>query len=337
MMTDATLNDSFIRLLEAVCSLAQVREAEARGSARLEWTALNEAGFADALVPEAYGGAGLSLHDVHPLLVSAGEHLLPLPLGETMIARHLIVSAGLEAPGDDPIILWPEHAVGDSRALWSAFPPAAAGPAYALRQHDRQASLVRIDEADGGRDGFGYLTASATFSPPLIEFRLEPGVIFRRAAALSAIAIAGGISRLLQMTVEHANGRHQFGRPLSKFQAVQQQISVLAEHSVMATVASRIGLLNADEGWRVGTAKLVTADAAAAATAIAHAVHGAIGMSREHDLQLVTRRLKRLQLSFGSRGYWAQLIGRARLQAAGASTAGFVRAKSLLEGMLDAA
>jgi alkylation response protein AidB-like acyl-CoA dehydrogenase len=61
---------------------------------------------------------------------------------------------------------------------------------------------------------------------------------------------------------------------------------------------------------RVACAKARTSEAAVAAAAIAHAVHGAIGVTEEHDLQLYTRRLWAWRLDFGTEAYWAGVIGR---------------------------
>jgi acyl-CoA dehydrogenase len=60
--------------------------------------------------------------------------------------------------------------------------------------------------------------------------------------------------------------------------------------------------------------------------AIAHAVHGAIGISEEYDLQLLTRRLHGWRLADGSEGYWAGVLGELRAAAPAMATADFIRA-----------
>lgn len=90
----------------------------------------------------------------------------------------------------------------------------------------------------------------------------------------------------------------------------------------MANVAARIGLATqgaAPSLLDAGIAKTVADESATVACAIAHAAHGAIGVTREHDLPLYTRRLKRWQLTFGSPQSWSGVIGRARLEEAGSS------------------
>ena len=61
------------------------------------------------------------------------------------------------------------------------------------------------------------------------------------------------------------------------------------------------------------TAKSITSAAAARVANTAHAVHGAIGISEEHDLQLYTRRLHDWRLAWGSESYWNAVLGSARL------------------------
>src|SRR3546814_1133074 len=67
------------------------------------------------------------------------------------------------------------------------------------------------------------------------------------------------------------------------------------------------------------TAKIVASAAAPTIAATAHAVHGAIGISAEHDLHLFTRRLHGWRMEHGSEGYWEARLGRERLAAGGHS------------------
>ena len=139
-------------------------------------------------------------------------------------------------------------------------------------------------------------------------------------AALVAAQMAGAIERLLGLTIAHATARQQFGRPLSAFQAVQQQLAQLAEEVAAARLAAHIGLQGpAFTLPRSATAKIRCNEAAALATAIAHQLHGAIGATAEYDLQLFTRALWRWQLEAGTTAHWAQALGRHRLASAGGS------------------
>lgn len=132
-------------------------------------------------------------------------------------------------------------------------------------------------------------------------------------AAAAATEMAGLIAGILDMTVEFAATRKQFGRAIGSFQSIQHQIAVLAEHAD----AARIGAFNALQGslesldiQRVAAAKILSGEAAVAAIGISHAVHGAIGMSDEHLLGRYTRRLRRLRGAHGGEAFWADRLGR---------------------------
>jgi len=170
-------------------------------------------------------------------------------------------------------------------------------------------------------------------APPLLQFTLAGVDLLHWAAAITAANMAGAMQRVLAMSLTQVNERQQFGRTLSKFQVIQQQLSVFAERSVSAQVAARIGLIGTGlslDGGRVAIAKSVANESARVCAGIAHAVHGAIGISEAHDLQLYTRRLARWQLSFGSEAYWQKIIGQHRLQSEEPTAVDFVR--SLLAG-----
>lgn len=132
------------------------------------------------------------------------------------------------------------------------------------------------------------------------------------AAAVAAARMAGAVARLQDMTVEYAGARRQFGREISKFQAIQHQIAVLAEEVMAARMAAQAAFVGAPleiAPLRAAAAKFRAGQAAQAVSAIAHAVHGAIGVSQEHALHLYTRRLQQLRLAHGGEAYWARRLG----------------------------
>jgi acyl-CoA dehydrogenase len=137
------------------------------------------------------------------------------------------------------------------------------------------------------------------------------------------------MGRVLEMTLSYANDRRQFGRPLAKFQAIQHQLSGAAEQVALAGVAARMPFGRDTlvlDPVRTAIAKFVANQAAETVCTIAHSVHGAIGISEEHDLQLYSRRLRRWQLDFGSSAFWARRIGTARLADQSISAVDFLRA-----------
>lgn len=120
------------------------------------------------------------------------------------------------------------------------------------------------------------------------------------------------MTRCFEMSLQYGNDRTQFGRSIGKFQAVQHQLAVMAEHVAAARIATaaafRAGLAQ-PALLPAAIAKARASEAAALAANTAHAVHGAIGVTEEYDLQLYTRRLHGW-LAHGSEAYWRKWSAR---------------------------
>ncbi len=316
----------FRRLLEQLCSSASIRRMQVGVDDGSTWHTLCDSGFLEAMVPETDGGAGLTPSAIAPLLIACGEYLVPHALGETLVARAIASMSGKRLPLS-PVLLWPQDEAGRLRSL---LVPAAGAATHALVQ---RGSRVRLQPLAAARsiDRYGIATAALDLhAPALLEFELPEGQLLQWAATGTAASMAGAMSRVLTMTLEHVNNRQQFDRPLAKFQAIQQQVSVMAERVAAATVAARIALardLPGPNAVDAAIGKTIADEAATIVAAIAHAAHGAIGITAEHDLSLYVRRLKRWQLSFGSGGYWAKIIGAARLEHTHGTTVEFLRAQ----------
>jgi acyl-CoA dehydrogenase len=141
--------------------------------------------------------------------------------------------------------------------------------------------------------------------------------LFRRGALTRAVQMAGALERVLDLAVRYANERVQFGRPIGKFQAIQQNLAVAAGHVAAAGAAADAAVetlgptgRNASDFFPIAAAKTRVGEAAGAAAAIAHQVHGAIGFTYEHQLHHATRRLWSWRDEFGAEAYWSGEIGR---------------------------
>jgi alkylation response protein AidB-like acyl-CoA dehydrogenase len=156
----------------------------------------------------------------------------------------------------------------------------------------------------------------------------ESGETRALGAVLAAAEIAGLAETMLKMSLTYANDRVQFGKPIGKLQAIQQQLAVMGEQVLMTRMAAQIGCSQGLRPTRAiaAVAKQVASAAVPQIAAIAHAVHGAIGITAEYDLHLYSRRIHALRLADGSESYWAGLLGAKRLEAAGKSSVDFIRA-----------
>jgi acyl-CoA dehydrogenase len=125
--------------------------------------------------------------------------------------------------------------------------------------------------------------------------------------------MAGAMRAALARSVTYANDRKQFGKAIGRFQAIQHQLSVLACEAHASHMAAEMGCASdgvAPHPLLAAIAKARCSEAAATVAAIAHAVHGAIGITEEYDLQLHTRRLHAWRVAYGSESYWNHEVGR---------------------------
>ena len=132
-------------------------------------------------------------------------------------------------------------------------------------------------------------------------------------AAMRTQQIAGALTRLVEMTTQYAQERVQFGRPIGKFQAVQQNLAVLAGQAAAAVAAADIAAEAVVDGVKIlpiAAGKARAGEAAGIAAGIAHQVHGAIGFTFEHKLHFLTRRLWSWRDEFGKDAAWSHLLGR---------------------------
>lgn len=304
------LLEPFSRMLEGCAAPAAVRAVEAGGSAGAMWNEIEASGFLDALVPEAHGGAGLSLREAGCIWQALGRHAVPLPVAETMIARALLAEAGCDVPSG--AVALATGGAGDEVTV-------AAGRTAAYVLVDLGDRLVLVEAAGMAATGVrgdvtGRMKVSLSSAAPAIR---RPAHGVRPLSALvRAAQMAGAAARLLDMTVAYANERQQFGKPIGRQQALQQQLAVMAEDAVAMRLAVELaceGEVAALSLAQAATAKSIASTAAPRIANTAHAVHGAIGISEEYDLQILTRALHTWRLSDGSEGYWNRVLGDLRI------------------------
>jgi acyl-CoA dehydrogenase len=137
--------------------------------------------------------------------------------------------------------------------------------------------------------------------------------ITARGALARAVQLAGAADAVLAMSLRHAAEREQFGRPINRFQAVQQQLAALAaEATTMRTAAMAAVLAVQADGdgaeLAVAAAKATTSASAHTVARIGHQIHGAIGYSREHRLGSATMRLWSWRDEFGAESEWQDTL-----------------------------
>ncbi|HZT50686.1 MAG TPA: acyl-CoA dehydrogenase family protein, partial [Stellaceae bacterium] len=287
------------------------------------------AGLPLATVAEAKGGAGADLGDAMAILREAGRAAVPVPLAETMLAAWMLAESGLEVPRGPLAIAAAPLSLTRAGSGWRV-----AGTAHGIawaRQCERLVVLAR--DAEGARIALVPLVQAAITrganlaGEPRDTVRLadavpervaaagagvEAATLLRFGALARAAQMAGALEAVLELTVRYANERVQFGRPLARFQAIQQQVAVLATNVAAAGVACDAAIAAAAAGsgeLAIAAAKARINEAATAAAAIAHQVHGAMGFTAEHPLHRFTTRLWAWREEFGDESFWWARLG----------------------------
>lgn len=309
---DELFSDALRQLLVDQCTPQLVRGIESGGSAEPFWSRLHASGFADALLSEEQGGAGLALRDVFALFELCGSYAVPVPLAETMLVRSLLTQAGLEVP--QGCITFGLDATSADRAIRCKLVPYGRVANWVLLAQGDACLLLPVARAEM-RPAVFALDADLAWSAAEVD--AAPRLAGRHdlrtlQACICAAQLSGALMSVFTRTLQFANERSQFGRPIGKFQAIQHQLSVISEHSFAARMAAQIGChcdSSTPERLRVAVAKARTSEAALEVAALSHSIHGAIGFTEEFDLQLFTRRLHAWRQSAGSESYWHMVLG----------------------------
>jgi acyl-CoA dehydrogenase len=333
------LLESMTRLFEDKCTKQVIDRSETGEFASDLWKIVAETGVPLAALPESAGGADAAWSDLFAVLRVAGRYSVPLPLAETMLAGWIVASAGLE-PSDGPMAVGPVRGadrleVTSDAPGWrlsgrvSRIPYATQAERTVLIGEGLEEEMAVVLEGTGGaevipgknianeaRDTllFRRVRVSADAVAPLGK-GVSRGALYRRGALARATMMSGALERVLDLAVTYAQERVQFGRPIAKFQAVQQNLAVLAGQTAAAVAAANLGIeaLGKTEAERelflIGIAKTRVGEAATLACEIGHQVHGAIGFTKEYALQLSTRRLWSWREEFGSDTEWAARVG----------------------------
>jgi alkylation response protein AidB-like acyl-CoA dehydrogenase len=132
--------------------------------------------------------------------------------------------------------------------------------------------------------------------------------------------MAGGLQATLDLGLQFASERSQFGRSISKFQAIQHGLAVVAAEVAAAQRAAdaAVDALGTSRFIdEVSASKARVGEAVGIVAEQVHQVHGAMGFTYEHRLHHFTRRLWAWRDEWGNEFYWQTILGR-RLAGLGA-------------------
>lgn len=133
-----------------------------------------------------------------------------------------------------------------------------------------------------------------------------------QATVAQCALMLGGIQRALEMTVDYAKGRVQFGRPIGSFQAIHHKCADMLIYVDGARFLTYQAAWRLSEGLPckggISMAKVWTNEACAQIYSGAHQIHGGIGFIIDHDIGLYSRRAKAAEFAFGSADFHREIV-----------------------------
>ncbi|ABL06170.1 acyl-CoA/acyl-ACP dehydrogenase [Mycobacterium ulcerans] len=283
------LRETVAALVNKHASPAAVRSAmeSERGYDETLWRLLCEqVGAAALVIPEELGGAGGELADAAIVLQELGRALVPSPLLGTTLAELALLAAAE-----------PDAKTLAGLAEGSSIGALVLDPDYVL---NGDTADVVVASTEGQLSRWTRFSAHrvATMDPTrrLAQLRAEetaflgenPGLADAAGILLAAEQI-GAAERCLELTVEYAKSRVQFGRPIGSFQALKHRMADLYVE-VAAARAVVTEACTAPTPTSAATARLAACEALCAVAAEGIQLHGGIAITWEHDMHLYFKR-----------------------------------------------
>jgi len=328
-----SLTEEQLELAATMCAVLTRRADSAAVRAAMEspsgydadlWQTLCEQiGVAALPIPEEYGGAGATLVESCLVLEELGASLAPSPMLSNLITGQALLAA---PAGEERTDLLARVAAGEVASLLSinrlidTDQGTTSGGAALVLDGDRatillaevENRLVLVDPATVRRTPVPTLDQGTR----LAEVDLTGAAVTELGGAdaldrawqvgcVGAAAMqAGATRRGLEMTVAYGKERVQFGRPIGSFQALKHRMAdmlVLVEMSRSAYLAAAEALSTgaADAAEKASIAKAYCGDALSRVASETVQLHGGIGVTWEHDAQLVFKRAHALNQVFG--------------------------------------
>jgi alkylation response protein AidB-like acyl-CoA dehydrogenase len=351
------LKDSARKFFAGECPSAEMRrlmETDTAYDAGL-WAKLTDQGYTGIIFPEEYGGVGLGKVELMLLMEEAGRALLPGPFFSTVVLAGSVLDA-VGSPAHRKKYLAP-ICRGEARATVAILETGASWNPHHVQLTAANGKLTgeKLFVSDAAvanfilvvaRNGVFIVDAKApglkissmsamdlTRKLYVVEFKDTPAEelgsvtnlprAFDVASAALAAELVGGMQRTLDITVEYAKTRKQFGKPIGMFQAVQHQCADM----YLETESSRSAVYYA--GWAleenapdapvaVSIAKMYASDAGRTVGNRGIQVHGGMGFTWENDLHLYYRRAKASENAFGDATFHRERIASLVIDAPGA-------------------
>lgn len=316
----SAVDAELVEMMSAVFAAHREQHEPGEGVAEL-WSRLDELGLVRLTGSEESGGSGAGWAEAAELLRAAVWNGVRIPLAEhDLLACWLLDTVGLPVDGArrTACLLDADGAARD--VPWAADSESVVllwQSATGYQVADVAASSLSIaaghNNAGEPRDDVRVDLAALTGSPVPDEAVTQ---FMRRAALVRAVQVCAALDRILALSVAHSRERTQFGRPLAKFQAVQNLVADIAAESALARAATDGALAEAlRPDWSsphldflVAVARSCAGHAASVVVRNAHQVHGAIGTAKEHRLHEFTMPALAWRSEYGSVAHWDEVL-----------------------------
>lgn len=352
------LKDNARKFFAGECPMTEVRrimETDTAYDAAL-WAKMAEQGYTGIIFPEEYGGVGLGKVEFILLMEEAGRALVPGPFFSTVALAGTLIDA-VAKPEQKKRYLAP-ICVGEARSTVAILEPSASWNPEDVQITAANGRLTgeKLFVPDAmvadfiivvARDGIFAVDRNA---PGMTIERMEAMDLTRKsysvrfsgtpaqrlgdaaglapaldvAAAALAAEMVGGMQRTLDVTVEYAKTRKQFGKPIGMFQAVQHQCADMYVETESARSAAYYAAWALEENASdaavaVSIAKMYASDAARTVGNRGIQIHGGMGFTWENDLHLYYRRANASETALGDSTYHRERIARLVIDAGAVS------------------
>ena len=320
--TEGMIAQTAAKIYSDLCGREIPHEAEAGKYPQDLWDALSENGLPLSWVSEKNGGFGADYDEIFGAIWASAQAASPVPFAETLIANWLLDQAKLPpAEGSASFAILG----GPNGGLPTADIPFGAHVEQIVLFDEALGEIALFDNLEAARievnalspDGATRFVFSGHLAVASAKTDLSQRAVEALVLTVRAVQMAAAMEAALNLSIAYVSDREQFGRPLSKFQAIQQQLAVAASESAAATMAATQAASsfaahkdNPEKAWHEAVvAKVQIGHSVEAVTVPFHQVHGAMGYTQEYDLHHYTRRLWAWRDALGNEHHWSRLLG----------------------------